>query len=230
MLDIHTHILPEIDDGSSSVEQSIEMISMLVEQGVDKIVFTPHFYAEMEAPEQFLERRHEAYQKLLPYLKEQFPDSRFRLGTEICYYIGVSVMEDKKRLCIEGTPLFLLELPMCKWERSVITEVKELVRSEQVIVTLAHIDRYFDFNPLSVFEELARMGVLMQLNADFALEKRHRRFIKKLAKKGLLHFIGTDAHNTGARCPRYEDAMRNLWPLRDYVFGNLSVYEEQFFN
>ena len=57
MTDLHTHILPGMDDGAVSVETSLEMLRMERDQGVDAVVLTPHFYRDRERPEQFLARR-----------------------------------------------------------------------------------------------------------------------------------------------------------------------------
>ena len=57
MIDLHTHILPKMDDGASSSDLSLEMLRMEAEQGVDTVVLTPHFYREKEDPSSFLQRR-----------------------------------------------------------------------------------------------------------------------------------------------------------------------------
>ena len=231
MLDFHTHILPEIDDGSASVKQSEEMLTMLSGQHVDKIVFTPHFYAEDETPESFFRRRDESYQKLLPLLKEKFGDIDFRLSAEVCYYIGVSALENIERFCVEKTPLFLLEMPRCRWDAGMLSEIRSLARQEKVIVVLVHIDRYFDFNPLRTFEDLSREGVLMQVNCDYLANKNNKRRIRKLFRRGIMNFIGTDCHNTDDRKPNYKEAVLNLQKLfDDEAFGILGFYEEEFFD
>ena len=64
MIDFHSHILPCLDDGSKSVDESIKMLKTLASQGVKKVVATPHFYANDESIEQFLNRRDEAFLKI----------------------------------------------------------------------------------------------------------------------------------------------------------------------
>ena len=61
VVDFHTHILPGIDDGSSSAEESLAMLQMEKEQGIDTVVVTPHFYPQEDRPERFLKRRKEAF-------------------------------------------------------------------------------------------------------------------------------------------------------------------------
>ena len=64
MIDVHTHILPGIDDGSKSVEMSLEMLRILASQGVTTVVATPHFYATRNNPESFYEDRQRAREQL----------------------------------------------------------------------------------------------------------------------------------------------------------------------
>ncbi|MCD8022363.1 MAG: hypothetical protein LUF30_05135 [Lachnospiraceae bacterium] len=76
MIDFHTHILPGIDDGSSSTEESMEMLRLSYSQGITEIVATPHFYATQESPEHFLRRRASAAR----HLEEKIAQSRGQTG------------------------------------------------------------------------------------------------------------------------------------------------------
>ena len=71
MIDFHTHILPKMDDGSKSTEESIAMLKMQAEQGIRWVVATPHFYAEHESPQDFLQRRNHSYQSLQKEIERQ---------------------------------------------------------------------------------------------------------------------------------------------------------------
>ena len=71
MIDFHTHILPGIDDGSRNSEESIQMLNLEQEQGITKIVFTPHFYANRNSVERFLKRREASYERLLSKVPEE---------------------------------------------------------------------------------------------------------------------------------------------------------------
>ena len=206
------------------------MLAALSEQGVDKVVLTSHFYAEDETPQQYVSKRDAAYKKLCEALAGYDYVPRLYKAAEVCYYIGISHMENPRLLCIEGTPLFMLEMPKCRWDRSVIAEAISLAQRGDIIVVLAHIDRYFGENDLSVFEELAHEGILMQANASFMADPANKRLIKKLTKKELVHFIGTDCHNMTSRPPQYAPAITNM---RKYggmdLLGMLGYFEERFF-
>ena len=63
-IDFHSHVLPEMDDGSASVDMSIAMLQMQAEQGITHVIATPHFYPSRDDPERFLDRRNRAEEKL----------------------------------------------------------------------------------------------------------------------------------------------------------------------
>lgn len=81
MIDLHTHILPGMDDGSRDVLESLAMLEASAAQGVGLVAATPHFYAEENSPERFLSRRAEAAQRLRAALRPGLPE--IRLGAEV---------------------------------------------------------------------------------------------------------------------------------------------------
>lgn len=89
MIDFHTHILPGIDDGSRDVRTSLEMISEEINQGIEGIVLTPHFYADEDDIPSFLKRRDEAWQELTKKMSEQEIEIPLRKGGEIYYFQGI---------------------------------------------------------------------------------------------------------------------------------------------
>ena len=96
MIDFHTHILPMIDDGSGSVEESIWLLEEEARQGVDLVVLTPHYYAEENSPVEFLKRRYESWKALRRLLRTEHP--RIRLGAEVQYFEGICGVEDIRHL------------------------------------------------------------------------------------------------------------------------------------
>ena len=71
MIDIHSHILPGIDDGSKDVEMSLSMLRKQEEQRIEAIFLTPHFYADLTDPDTFLNERHDAYDRLTEALQQK---------------------------------------------------------------------------------------------------------------------------------------------------------------
>lgn len=205
MVDFHTHILPGIDDGSRSVEESLAMVQEEIRQQVDTILLTPHFYAHENSPQQFLQRRDAAWNRLSEKLPQAAPD--MYLGAEVQYFEGICRIEDLELLHLGGGRILLLEMPFARWSQRVLHDVAELQRREGTVVLLAHIERYLNFQPAEVWEDLLYQGVLMQSNASFFLNWKTRRQALRMLQEGKIHVLGSDCHNMSSRPPRLGEAM-----------------------
>ena len=115
IVDFHSHILPGIDDGSQSLEESIAMLRMEAEQGIRYVVATPHFYPRYETPESFLEKRSQAESLLRSALKQEKNLPQVAMGAEVYYFRGISESEFLPRLTIQGGQCILLEMPPAPW-------------------------------------------------------------------------------------------------------------------
>lgn len=197
MIDFHSHILPELDDGSKSVEMSVEMLKESYEQGIDIICATSHFYATKESPEKFLERRKQAFLKLAPYLTDEMPI--IRLGAEVQYFEGITNVELLPRLRIQGTNLLLIEMPFSKWSERMIKDVIFIRKNLRFLVVLAHIERYLEYNKISVFEELEKEGIYLQMNSSAFSSFSTKGKAISLVKKDAVKLLGSDCHNTTSR-------------------------------
>ena len=206
MIDWHSHVLPQMDDGSKSVEESVALLKMLSEQGVDTVIATPHFYADDESLGSFLKRREDSYKRLLGELPEQ--DLKLLLGAEVGYYSGIGCLDGLERLCIEGTDLLLLEMPFARWTSYMVREIAELASRGTVTVVLAHIERYIKLQGMDFIDELSAYGVLMQVNASFFVRRATRRTALKLCSNGKIQLIGSDTHGVLHRPPQLESAYR----------------------
>ena len=210
MIDFHSHILPGIDDGSKDVSMSLKMIHALKKQGVDTICATSHFYATQRSPSRFLDRRAEAWELLAASLPEDAPE--ILLGAEVLYFPGISRMRELPELCLEGTDILLLEMPFDAWSDYYIREVKELANSREFTILMAHIERYYFKQPVSVWDDFMDLDILMQSNADFFLRKDSPFSLRpggkalKLLKDDRIHLLGTDTHNMTSRPPRMAEA------------------------
>ena len=100
MIDFHSHVLPHMDDGSKNMAESISLIEMQKQQGVNTVVATPHFHANDESVESFLDRRLKACIELRKQLPENAPN--IIMGAEVRYYEGISRLEGLKKLRVEG--------------------------------------------------------------------------------------------------------------------------------
>lgn len=83
MIDFHTHILPGIDDGAKSLEESLSLLKMEQEQGVDTIVLTPHYFHERQSLDAFLQQRNTAYEQLRHAAEREKISINFHLGAEV---------------------------------------------------------------------------------------------------------------------------------------------------
>lgn len=222
MIDFHAHILPKMDDGSKSAEESIAMLKMQAEQGIRCVVATPHFYAEHETPQDFLHRREHSYQSLQQEiecqgLQEQLP--QIRLGAEVRYFEGISRSSAVHDLKIEKTDLLLLEMPFVSWSQRMIQEVKAAQQQLDLTILLAHVERYRRTQGFFFHKKLEEMGALIQSNAEFFLNKQTRKKAMHLFEEGKINLLGSDCHNCTVRPPNLGKAIQ----LLTEQFGDLSV-------
>ena len=211
MIDIHSHVLPGIDDGSRNLEMSLRMLQESREQGVELMFLTPHFYADRTDPGKFIDRRDQAARTLQDAV-EQDPDlyPYFLLGAEVHYFRGIGRSEGIDRLCMGNSRYILLEPPFRTWTAAFLEEVKLLRDEQDLKVIIAHIERYFDQDRDLVDELLDEPGIYIQSNAEAFLDFFGRRRPLRLIKEGKIRFLGSDCHNMGNRPP-------NLAPAREVI-------------
>ncbi len=197
MIDFHSHILPGIDDGSRDVEESISLLKMLKEQGVKTVVATPHFYADQQSMESFLANREQALARLKAEYSEGLPE--IICGAEVLYYSGISKLADLNKLCIEGTKLLLLEMPMAKWTEYTVRELMDMAGRTRLRIVIAHLDRYMHYQSKDVIAQLYEYGFLIQMNASFFLNFSTKGRALRMLKNQEIHMIGSDCHSVTSR-------------------------------
>ena len=202
---MHCHILPEVDDGSRSMEESLKMLEMEYNDGVRHIILTPHFRYDMfETP---LEKIKAQYEQLKSEAGKKWPDLSLHLGCELHSSLDmVSCLKAGQRLTLAGSRYVLLEFSGRDPRSTIIERTMDLLNHGYKPI-LAHIERYPPFHDrtgIDQIEELKDAGAFMQVNADTISGKdgfRSKRFAKKLLKNDLIDFVGTDAHRTDTRTP-----------------------------
>ncbi len=212
IVDFHSHILPEMDDGAENVEISLAMLRAEREQGTDRIVLTPHFYRNHEDMDTFLVRRAESYAKLKRAIEnsgERFPE--LQLGAEVALRRGI-VEENLTRVCVEGTNTLLLEFPYSSMESWIMHDVKAIISRNTCKVVFAHIERFRQFWKKSEFQEVMAMPVYKQINCDSLLEGSlfGSRYLYKYISQGLVHVLGSDAHSMDKRPVHMQLALERL--------------------
>jgi len=206
MVDFHTHILPDIDDGSATIEESVRMLEMLEQQGVKKVVLSPHFYAYSSEAEQFVEMRDSSLSKLVEALKAKQVNIDLYLGCEVLYFDDLWRMEGLKNFCIKGTDYIMVELPMAVWTDSVVGGISKLI-SKGLTPVIVHFERYLKYkgNKEKIYE-LIDMGACLQMNCECMYKFFSARKAIKFFKNGLVSALGSDCHNTTSRTPNCADA------------------------
>lgn len=209
LTDFHSHILPGVDDGSKSVEQSLEMLRMEAAQGIRRVIATPHFYPRHDSPERFLRRRAEALNRLQEAMEIEEGLPQIELAAEIYFFSGISDSEVLSQLTIGQKRCILLEMPHSPWTDSMYRELEGICVKQGLTPVIAHVDRYIrPFKSYGIPERLKELPVLVQANAEFFLSGSTRRMALRMLKKGQLHVLGSDCHNLKDRKPNLGDAVR----------------------
>ena len=207
--DFHSHILPGMDDGSRSVEESLGMLRMEARQGIQRIVATPHFYPHQNSPAEFLERRAESARMLQEALAQEPPLPQIFLGAEVYFFQGISDCEQLRELTIEKNSYILIEMPMPPWSDRMYRELQDIHYKQGLNPIVAHVDRYIrPFKTYDIPSRLAELPVLVQANASFFRDRFTRSMAMRMLRQGQIHLLGSDCHNLTTRVPNLDQAVQ----------------------
>ncbi len=212
MIDLHSHILPGIDDGARNFDESIEIIRELHSHGIRGVVATPHYIKETKFIFPIVDNK-AILEELKKGLKAKRIDMDLYLGNEI--YIDKDIM----KLIANGeiSPLadsrfLLIELPLDEEFPNYDDYLSNLIANGYEVV-LAHPERYLIAQEnYSVLDDLHELGVLFQCNFGSIggkYGKSAQKLVKKLAKDKKIFAFGSDSHRVGGG--RYIDyALKKL--------------------
>ena len=210
LYDFHSHILPGMDDGYRSAADSIRALKLSYEQGVRYMVATPHYYAD-ESVEQFLERRQQAMEQLEKAMEEDGgPFPQLCLGAEVAYYPNISFLKELPRLCIGNSRFLLLELPFSHWGVEVLRDLQIIHNAGEVTPILAHFERYVSVRNKRAVQKMLELDLPLQMNAEFILARKTRRFAKRALEENPACLLGSDCHNLTDRQPNLGPALECL--------------------
>lgn len=218
MIDIHSHIIFDVDDGPKTLEESLSLIEESYRQGVRVIVSTSHRRKGMfETPEEkilanFLVVREEA--------KKRFEDLTIVYGGELFYTSDIlEKLGDKEIPTLNGTKFALIEFSMLTpWKE--IHQALSNVLMLGITPVVAHIERY---NDLEEHEERVReiinMGCYTQINSNHVLkpkligdkEKRFKKRGRYFLERNLVHCVASDMHNLTKRPPFMKEAYELIY-------------------
>ncbi|MDP2946697.1 MAG: CpsB/CapC family capsule biosynthesis tyrosine phosphatase [Nanoarchaeota archaeon] len=227
MIDIHSHILYGIYDSPLNIDISLEVAKLYVKHGFTHVVSTPHYYAETESLDSFLDNCNIRYDKLGKAIK------KLELKLEIIH--GAEVMlcpelllykNDIQKLCISGTNLLLVELPlhsMPSWVKTLLFEIQLMA----IIPIIAHPERnyYIQQNIQKVFD-MSEQGLLFQADAFSLLEGgAAKKCFEKLLDNEVIDFLATDVHKPDNRIPCFNRAINLIkrkygYKVNDKIINN----------
>lgn len=228
MIDFHSHILPGVDDGSTDMEMSLKMLQEMKQQGLDGVVATPHFYANHDNPQKFLERRQKAESALRKAMKgKDLP--RVYMGAEVRYFDGISDCEPVDRLTIADSKYLLVEMPNAQWCDRHYRELLGLQQKRGIIPVIAHLDRYITpWRNAAVLDALSELPVLVQVNSEFFTRRLTRAMAIRLLKQDCIHLIGSDCHNLSDRKPDLDAGIQIIRKrLGESALKQIASYESQ---
>lgn len=209
--DFHSHILPGIDDGSASVEESIAMLGMEAEQGIRRVVATPHFYAGYDSPERFLKSRDQAETLLRTAMARHGEMPEILIGAEVYFFCGMSESDLLPQLTIRGKSCILIEMPPAPWPENFFRELENIYERRGITPIIAHIDRYIGpFRTYGIPQRLAQLPVQVQANGSFFLERGTSAMAMRMLKAGQIQLLGSDCHNITTRKPNLSAALDRI--------------------
>ncbi|KOA20586.1 tyrosine-protein phosphatase YwqE [Clostridium homopropionicum DSM 5847] len=222
MIDIHCHILPGIDDGAKDMEMSLEMLRIAEEDGIKKIIATPHFYRG------YFENQYKDIEKSVEELNKAAKENNINVevlpGQEI--FLDNHTLQDYKEgaiNCLNYSGYMLIELPnkeIPKYTFDIIYELRLL----GVKTIIAHPERYyFVEKDIKILNRFIEEGCLFQLNAtslNGTFGKKIQKTAINLMKNGLCNFVASDAHSTTRRIPKLKST------LMEIKHQNKQIYEK----
>lgn len=199
--DIHTHILPRVDDGAVSMQESLEIIEDELNQGVTGIMLTPH--CKKNAFETEESAIYVQYKMLLMETAERFPEMDIRLGCEFHTRDDMAEELEKRRFVTLGkSDTILLEFSFGHDAEYIIRKTRELLELGYIPM-IAHIEYYQKiYKKYKVVEELRNLGAGIQIDADGVMGQegtKARKFCEGLLKRGLVDYVASDVHNMNSR-------------------------------
>ena len=215
MIDVHSHILPNIDDGSRSIDETFNLIKEAKEAGFEGIICTSHYmenYYETDRPERevWINAIHEN-------LKNKNIEMNLYLGNEI--YMSdniIKLLEDGKATTRNDTSYVLFELPLNVEPMNLYDMVYEM-QQYKIVPILAHPERYsFVQTDPELIYDLIDKGVLMQANYGSIVGqygKKAQMIVQKFLENNMIHMLGTDAHRQNTIYPKIPEILVELKSL-----------------
>lgn len=211
--DIHTHILPGVDDGAQDTGQAMRLLRLAWKNGTRTIIFTPHYRGKYK--ENTLNQLRMEFEMLQELAKDEFPGLQLYLGHEVAFEVDApQAVNAGKVMSLNNSRYMLLEFKPNALRAQITNGVVETFQCGFIPI-VAHVERYdISRTDVTLVEELLEMGALLQLNADSIMGVngyRVKRFCHKLLKSGVVHFVASDAHDHRYRPPLLRKAFMKIY-------------------
>lgn len=232
ILDMHSHILPGVDDGSDSMETTIAMLKNAENDGTDCIIATPHYCYNYYTPEhdEILKISEELYRKM----EKSNLNIKVLIGNEI--YLDKYALDTYKNHIVStlgDTSYILLELPFDTYP----DYAPDLIYEFQILgltPVIAHPERYrYVAEDTAVLNDFIKEGCLFQCNTSSIEGKSGNSDLKtaeKLLKSGIVNFLGSDAHSCRRRCTGLSKTLKILKSDYNSEYKNILRNMDSFLN
>lgn len=219
MIDIHNHILFDIDDGSPDIDTSVDMCRDAYENGYTTIVVTPHF-TDFKHIDEFVNARDYKISELQRVLKIENIPITVKSGAELFLSDSILKANNFDDLAINNSRYMLCEFPLGPFNiKRGLLWIDELIERGYTPI-LAHPERYFEIHRnLHIIDELLDRDVIFQVNIDSLIGKNGstaQKLSVDMICRGFAQLIGTDAHDLKYRHTRAKERIRELPYEIDY--------------
>ena len=212
MIDFHSHIIPNVDDGSMSVEETFDLLSEAKVAGFDAIISTSHYIENSyESPANEREVWINALQENIDTQKIEL---KLYLGNEIYFTPNIiKLLEERKAVSINNSNYVLFEFPLNTKPMNIYDVVYDMI-ADKIIPVLAHPERYsFVQKEPELIYDLIQAGVMMQSNYGSILGKYGEKaqiIVKRFFQNNMVHFLGTDVHKPRTIYPKVQEALNEI--------------------
>lgn len=207
--DIHSHIVPGVDDGAANLEQAERLIEMMKLRGADAIAATPHFYAEDVEFDTYSAAVENGFCTLKPIAESL--NVRLVKGYEVRYFQNIGRSDILRSLTLGNSDYMLLEFIYGEEITDrMIEDVADIYYNHRITPILAHLERYEKYRGFDKALDLIDEGIALAHINTSSFVDGYKKAALNLVKNGYVHFIASDAHNTDARQPLYPLAFKKL--------------------
>lgn len=212
MIDIHSHILHEVDDGSENIDESINIIKRAERHGIKAMFATPHYLSS--GFESDVKNNNDKLNEIKKRLVEENIDMDIYIGNEIFLdHEILDYIKENKATSLNGSRYVLIELPMMQVPNYIENSVFNM-KINGMIPIIAHPERYaYIQRDLGVIKRWVELGALMQLNLS-SLAGRYGEEVNKVAikmlERDMYHFVGSDVHKFNSKSLSVESSLEKV--------------------